>query len=256
LLGWAIGREKTGRENIPGAFYNRARNLLPFSHRDAVMKTFFRLSCAVALLLAAASSHALSVDCNKIANPDENTICSEVALAKLDNELANSYKLVNANLPMKSQSYLKASQDAWWASPDSPRSGTCKGDMACIKAKYVARAAYMGNPNFRYEGVYVGKGARLSVQSFAGGSLRVNLVPSTSTPAPAAAQLAFDESKGLRITDRVMDLPPPADNCSMRVEFTETGATVHNKEAKKKACDSVKALAGPYTRDYAAVPGK
>jgi uncharacterized protein YecT (DUF1311 family) len=216
------------------------------------MKTFLRLLCSAALLLTAASAHALSVDCNKIANPDENTICSEVALAKLDNELANSYRLVNANLPMKSQSYLKASQDAWWASPESPRSGTCKGDMACIKAKYVARAAYMGNPNFRYEGVYVGKGGRLSVQSFAGGALRVNLVPA----APAATPMAFDESKGLRIADRVMDLPPPADNCSMRIEFTEAGATVHNKEAKKKACDGVKALAGPYTRDYAAVPGK
>jgi len=116
----------------------------------------------------------------------------------------------------------------------------------------VARAAYMGNPNFRYEGVYVGKGGRLSVQSFAGGALRVNLAPA----AAAATPMVFDESKGLRIADRVMDLAPPADNCSMRVEFTEAGATVHTKEAKKKACDSVRALAGPYTRDYAAVPGK
>ena len=209
------------------------------------------LSFFAALLLANAA-HALSVDCAKISNPDENTICSEVALAKLDNDLANSYKLVNANLPIRSQTYLKASQDAWWASPESPRSGTCKGDVACIKAKYVARAAYMGNPNFRYEGVYVGKSARLSVQSLAGGAIRVSFLG----PDPAAPIMAFDESKGLKIADRALVLPPPAENCALRVEFGEASAAVQAKEAKKKACDSVKTLIGHYERDYASVPGK
>src|SRR6185436_5218815 len=84
------------------------------------------LACAGLLGVAAGSAQALSVDCNKIANADENTICSEVSLAKLDNELANHYKLVNANLPVRMQAYLKTSQDAWWLSPDSPRSGACK----------------------------------------------------------------------------------------------------------------------------------
>jgi hypothetical protein len=209
------------------------------------------LSC-FAVLLFANTAHALSVDCAKISNPDENTICSEVALAKLDNDLANSYKLVNANLPLRSQTYLKASQDAWWASPESPRSGTCKGDVACIKAKYVARAAYMGNPNFRYEGVYMGKSARLSVQSLAGGAIRVSFLG----PDPASPIMAFDESKGLKIADRALVLPPPAENCALRVEFGEAGAAVQAKEAKKKACDSVKTLIGHYERDYASVPGK
>jgi uncharacterized protein len=205
-----------------------------------------------AALFLAGAVHALSVDCAKISNPDENTICSEVALAKLDNDLANSYKLVNANLPIRSQAYLKASQDAWWASPESPRSGNCKGDIACIRTKYVTRAAYMGNPNFRYEGVYMGKSARLSLQSLAGGAIRVSFLG----PNPAAPIMAFDESKGLKIADRVLNLPPPAENCALRIEFNDAGAVVHEKEAKKKACDSVKTLIGQYARDYASVPGK
>jgi uncharacterized protein len=206
-----------------------------------------------AAALAGAPAYALGVDCAKIANPDENTICSEVELSKLDKELANTYMLVSANLPLRTRDYLKESQDKWWASADGPRSGACKGDLACIRSKYKDRVVYLRNPNFRYEGVYAAKSTRLAVQSFGSGALRIAFLGAD----PAAPLPAFDETKGLKIDERVMVLPPPAENCTLRVEFTlEGGATVYVKEAKKKACDKVKGLAGVYRRDYAAVPGK
>ena len=210
--------------------------------------------CAlVAAALSGTPAYALGVDCTKIANPDENTICSEVELSKLDKELANTYMLVSANLPLRTRDYLKDSQNKWWTSADGPRSGACKGDLACIRGKYKDRVAYLRNPNVRYEGVYAAKSTRLAVQTFGSGALRIAFHGAD----PAAPLPAFDETKGLKIDERVLVLPPPAENCTLRVEFTvEGGATVYAKEAKKRACDGVKGLAGVYRRDYAAVPGK
>ena len=207
----------------------------------------------VAGILCGTPAHALGVDCAKIANPDENTICSEIELSKLDKELANTYMLVSANLPLRTRDYLKDSQDKWWTSAEGPRSGACKGDLACIRGKYKERVAYLRNPNFRYEGVYAAKSTRLAVQTFGSGALRIAFLGVD----PAAPLPAFDETKGLKIDERVLVLPPPAENCTLRVEFTlEGGATVYAKEAKKKACDKVKGLAGVYRRDYTVAPAK
>ena len=208
---------------------------------------------ALPLWLACGGAHALNVDCAKIANADENTICSEVSIAKLDKDLANTYQLLNANLSLKMRDYLRDSQSRWLASSDGPRSGSCKGDRRCITRKYTDRKAYLTNPNFRYEGLYVGKSLRLTVQSLAGGALRVRFVGADAAAPPV---LDFDENRGLRIVDRVMALPPAAENCALRVEFSEGLATVQAKEAKKKACDGVKGIAGAYAREYAAVLGK
>src|SRR5258708_2289096 len=68
---------------------------------EAMMKAFCAGFAGCLLLLAAGSAHALSVDCNKITNPDENTICSEVSLAKMDKDLDNAYALSQAHLPLK-----------------------------------------------------------------------------------------------------------------------------------------------------------
>ena len=214
------------------------------------MKTMF---AGLALLLAAASAQALSVDCKKITNPDENAICSEVALAKLDNDLANSYKLMSANLPLAMRDYMKNAQGRWVASPAAPASGACKGDVACITAKYRDRMTFLANPGLRYEGVYAAKKGRFTVESTSSGVVKVNFFQDGAAAGPS---LNVAESQGLKVADRVLALPPPAENCALRVEFNDNGATIHAKEAKKKACDSVKGVAGAYTRDYSLVPGK
>lgn len=215
---------------------------------------FAGLALLLATLLAQSGAHALSVDCKKITNPDENAICSEVALAKLDNDLANSYKFMQANLPLKMRDYMKNAQGRWFATPAAPASGTCKGDVACITAKYRERMAYLANPGLRYEGVYTGKKGRFAVESLNSGAVKVNFFPEGA--APAAPSLNVSEAQGLKVADRVLPLPPPAENCALRIEFNDNGAAVQAREAKKKACDSVKGVAGPYTRDYSLVPGK
>jgi uncharacterized protein len=211
-----------------------------------------RLAAALGLSIVCGSALAITFDCTKAANPDENTICSEVALSKIDDELLNNYKLVSANLPLPMRDYLKNSQGRWAASADSPRSGACKGDINCITAKYQARIAYLGNPSLRYEGVYIAKKARLSVASAASGVVVVKL----QSDAANAQPMSYDQAQGLKLDQRVLTLPPPAENCAMRIEFGEGSATVYAKEAKKKACDGVKDLAGLYTRDPGAVADK
>src|SRR5580698_5573557 len=97
---WAHDTGAGRATNIPKAFYNRGQDQLG---KGLFMKTFctglarsarfagvgvwVTTAASVVLLLAAGSAHALGVDCNKITNPDENTICSEVSLAKMDNDL-------------------------------------------------------------------------------------------------------------------------------------------------------------------------
>ena len=203
------------------------------------------VAAALGAMIACAPARAITFDCSKATNPDENTICSEMALSKIDDELQNTYKLVSANLPLPMRDYLKHAQGRWAASPDSPRSGACKGDLNCITAKYRARIGYLGNPALRYEGIYAAKKARLSVGSGASGVVVVKLEPEAASTQP----MAYDESKGLKIDKRVLVLPPPAENCTLSIEFGEGNAKVIAKEAKKKACDSVKGLAGVYTRD-------
>ena len=203
------------------------------------------LSAALGTMIACAPARAVTFDCGKATNPDENAICSEMALSKVDDELANTYKLVSANLPLQMREYLKSAQGRWSASPASPRNGACKGDVNCITTKYRARIAYLGNPALRYEGIYAAKKARLSVGSDASGVVVVKLQPEAANTQP----MAYDESKGLKLDKRLLVLPPPAENCSLSIEFGEGSAKVIAKETKKKACDSVKNLAGVYTRD-------
>jgi len=204
------------------------------------------------MLLAAGSAHALSVDCNKVTNPDENAICSEVALAKLDKDLDNAYALMQAHLPLKMRDYLKNAQVRWRVGPTGPASGGCKGDVNCITGKYRARIAFLGNPGLPYEGVYDGKQARFAVESMPNGTLRVNFFGAGGAAAPIAN---ISETQGLKVADGALALPAPGENCSARILFTDAGAKLEVKEAKKKACNGVKVLAGPYTRDYSLIPG-
>jgi hypothetical protein len=215
------------------------------------MKAVF---AGLVLLLAAGGAQALSVDCKKITNPDENAICSEVSLAKLDNDLANNYKLMQANLPLQMRDYMKNVQGRWVASPAAPASGACKGDVACIAAKYRERMTYLANPGLRYEGVYVGKKGRFAVESVSSGVVKVGFFPEAAKP--DAPNLNVSETQGLKVAGGVLTLSPPVENCTLTVEFSDIGATLHAREARKKACDSVKPLAGMYTRDYGLVPGE
>lgn len=205
------------------------------------------IAAAVGSMIACLPARAVTFDCGKVTNPDENAICSEMPLSKVDDELANTYKLVSANLPLSMREYLKAAQGRWAASPDSPRNGACKGDINCITGKYRARIAYLGNPALRYEGIYAAKKAKLSVGSGASGVVVVKLQPEAAN----TQTMAYDESKGLKLEKRVLVLPSPAEDCAMSIEFGEGSAKVIAKETKKKACDSVKNLAGVYTRDPA-----
>ncbi|MDB5806824.1 MAG: hypothetical protein JWN73_4146 [Betaproteobacteria bacterium] len=217
-----------------------------------MMKAFCAGFAGCLLLLAAGSAQALSVDCNKITNPDENTICSEVALAKLDKDLDNAYALSQAHLPLKMRDYVKSAQVRWRVGPAGPASGGCKGDVNCIAGKYRDRMAFLGNAGLPYEGVYDGKKARFSVESMSNGALRVNFFEGA-----AAAPIAnISETQGLKVADNALALPLPGENCTARIVFNDAGAKLEVKEAKKKACDGVKAMAGPYTRDYSLIPGK
>ena len=200
----------------------------------------------------AGPAHAITFDCAKPANADENKICSEVVLSKLDDEFANSVKLVNANLGLPMRDYVKRLQDVWSASAASPRSGSCKGDAACITGKYRARMAYLRNPHLPFEGVYTAKQSRFVLESFASGALRYGFYPEGG-----GAAIYFNEGKEPRVTNRELIPPPPAENCTLRLEFTaEGGMNVYVKEAKKKACDNFKGIAGAYARDYAQTPAQ
>ena len=214
-----------------------------------------RTGAAISVITAAClygSVNAITFDCAKPANADENKICSEVVLSKLDDEFANSVKLVNANLSLPMRDYVRRSQDLWAASTASPRSGTCKGDAVCITGKYRNRMAYLRNPHLPFEGVYVGKQTRFMLESFASGALRYGFYPEAG-----GAALYFNEGKELRVVNRELILPPPAENCTLRLEFTaEGGMNAYVKEAKKKACDKFKGLAGVYARDYAQTPAQ
>lgn len=211
-----------------------------------------RFGWIAVLFLPTGSAFGLSFDCANPANADENKICSEVVLAKLDDEFANSVKLVNANLSLPMRDYVRRSQDLWAASTASPRSGACKGDAACITGKYRNRMAYLRNPHLPFEGVYMGKQTRFILESFASGALRYGFYPEGG-----GAALYFNEGKEPRVVNRELIPPPPVENCALRMEFTaDGGVNVYVKEAKKKACDKFKGIAGAYARDYAQTPAQ
>lgn len=214
-----------------------------------------RTGAAISVITAAClygSVNAITFDCAKPANADENKICSEVVLSKLDDEFVNGVKLVNATVSLPMRDYVKRSQDAWSASAASPRSGSCKGDAACITGKYRERMAYLRNPHLPYEGVYTAKKSRFTLQSFASGALRYGFYPEGG-----GAALYFNEGNEPRVTNRELIPPPPAENCALRLEFTtDGGMNVHVKETKKKACDKFKGIAGAYARDYAQAPAQ
>lgn len=206
----------------------------------------------VAGLLVAAPTQAVTFDCAKASGTDENAICSELALSKLDDEFGNGVRMASANLSLPMRDYLKRAQERWAASPASPRSGACKGEIKCITARYQERLAWLRNAHLPYEGVYVAKKAQFRLESFASGALRYGFYADAGTPA-----LYFNEGREPRVTERQLVPPPPAEHCALRIEFAPDGnLTVYVKEAKKKACDKFKTLAGIYSRDYAQVPAQ
>jgi len=215
-----------------------------------MLRRVFQAIASSVFLFAPAHAPAVTFDCAKAAGPDENAICSEVALSKLDDEFGNGVRMVNANLSIAMRDYVKRSQERWAASPASPRSGACKGEVKCITERYRGRLAYLRNPHLPYEGVYVGKKTVFKLESFTSGAMRYGFYPEGG-----GATLYFNEAREPRIVDRQLVPPPPAENCGLRMEFGQDGnLTVYVKEAKKKACDKFKSLAGLYARDYAQVP--
>jgi uncharacterized protein len=239
---------------------------VPVLSEEPLMAWILKSIWSTALFGLAVSAQAVTFDCAKANGADENKICSEVALSKLDDEFANSLKLVNANVSLPMRDYLKRSQDAWAASSASPRNGACKGDAACITTKYRERMAYLRNPHLPFEGVYLAKKTRFVLESFASGALRYGFYPEgegaavptgggAAVPTGGGAALYFNEGKEPRVANRELIPPPPAENCALRLEFTaEGGMNAYVKEAKKKACDPFKGLAGAYVRDYAQMP--
>lgn len=211
-----------------------------------MLRRFILLTAVLVSALTPPHAQAVTFDCARASNPDENTICSEVALSKLDDEFGNGVRMVNANLSLPMRDYIKRAQERWAASPASPRSGACKGEINCIKGKYGDRLAYLRNPHLPYEGVYTGKKTRFALESFASGALRYGFYPGEGGPA-----LHFNEGRELRVVNRQLVAPPPAENCALRLEFEQDGnLNVYVREAKKKACDNFKGLAGTYVRDY------
>ncbi|WP_374087573.1 lysozyme inhibitor LprI family protein [Methylomicrobium lacus] len=99
-----------------------------------MIKKTFLLIAAAGFLIASPASYAASFDCAKARNWIEKTICSDVELSGLDEQLTDSYQ--NALAVAAKGEALKAEQKAWLKSTRNP----CK-DIACLRQAYVNRIA-------------------------------------------------------------------------------------------------------------------
>jgi uncharacterized protein len=82
-----------------------------------------------------------SFDCAHAAKPDERAICSDVALARLDREVADSYgEALGDSTDAKEKAQKRDAQRVWLVH----RSDTCKASsgpalVACLSGVYKAR---------------------------------------------------------------------------------------------------------------------
>jgi len=88
---------------------------------------------SLVLLGAVSTAQAAGFDCAKAATKVEKQVCADVALSKLDGELAAEYQA--AKLRADRPTALKAEQQAWLA-----KRNACK-DLACLRAAYEGRLA-------------------------------------------------------------------------------------------------------------------
>jgi len=96
-------------------------------------KSFLSIAAA-GFLISPSAAYAASFDCAQAHHWIEKTICSDVELSGLDEQLADSYQ--QALAAAANGAALKAEQKAWLKSTRNP----CK-DIACLRQAYVNRIA-------------------------------------------------------------------------------------------------------------------
>ena len=88
----------------------------------------------IASLFASATAGAASFDCQKAGTFVEKEICTNLVLSKLDDALADNYRMMLASgIDADTRAQQKAKQKAWMA-----QRNTCK-DYACIEQAYRKR---------------------------------------------------------------------------------------------------------------------
>lgn len=98
------------------------------------IETFMKHAFAVVLLFASCSASAASFDCRKAATFVEKEICTNLVLSKLDDTLADNYKMMLlAEVGADTRAAQKAIQKAWL------RTRNACTDYACIEKNYRQR---------------------------------------------------------------------------------------------------------------------
>lgn len=107
--------------------------MLTFRHKGIVASIRISSLVPFAILLALPPpSHAASFDCTKAATSIEKAICSDPVLSRLDDQLADAYRV--AQKRAESRIALRNTQSAWLVS----RRGACR-DAVCLREAYQAR---------------------------------------------------------------------------------------------------------------------
>ncbi|MBN9022771.1 MAG: DUF3298 domain-containing protein [Rhizobiales bacterium] len=82
-----------------------------------------------------------SFDCAKAGSPTEKAICSDIALARLDRGLADSYTVALSFTDDAGKAQIREAQRQWIAARNA-----CGGDVACLTSEYEARIKVLQTP--------------------------------------------------------------------------------------------------------------
>lgn len=99
---------------------------LPLSELEGLMRTDWRTPVP-------------SFDCGKAGNATEDAICSDVALARLDRDMAGAYRASQRYAEDPEKTRTLDSQRAWLGTRNA-----CGGDIACLTGAYRSRLAVLG----------------------------------------------------------------------------------------------------------------
>ena len=86
-------------------------------------------------------SFAASFDCGKAGNAVEKAICSNVELSRLDDQLAQRFRVLRDSLPQENAEQLRQSQINWIKA----RNKQCRADTPCLFRSYTERLAHLND---------------------------------------------------------------------------------------------------------------
>jgi uncharacterized protein len=198
-------------------------------------------------------AQAVTFDCKKASKPDEQLICSNSELSKLDDQVNQTYLYAQAQQPQGQRDYLKLRQREWLNMRHS-----CKADISCVRQSMKDNMAWLANPHLGYEGLYVNakRTYQVIVSTYGDGSVRIGVggekdgVMITPDSAASATPPKINDN-------RYAGIPDYNENCVVAVKFDGALAevTVTPPKGKKlNACLSTKEYIGSFKRDYTKVP--